>query len=96
MRRSEAMRILTAHREEIERFGVRALSIFGSVARDEAGPESDVDVLVEFERPPSFGQYMALRIFLEDLLATSVDLASIKTLKPRIRSRVEAEAVRVA
>ena len=96
MRREEALRILAAHRAEIEAFGVRSIAIFGSVARDEAGSDSDVDVLVEFERSPSFSQYMGLRVFLEDLLGTRVDLSSAKTLKPQIRSRVEAEAIRVA
>ncbi len=96
MRRSDALRILAEHRLEIERFGVRTLSIFGSVARDEAGPESDVDILVEFEQPPRFQQYMGLKLFLEDILGASVDLASTRTLRPRIRSRVEREAVRVA
>ena len=43
------MRILREHRAELDAMGVRSLSIFGSVARDEAGPESDVDLLVEFD-----------------------------------------------
>lgn len=96
MRREDVLRILGAHRAEIETFGVRSLAIFGSVARDEAGPESDVDVLVEFGRPPSFDQYMGLKIFLEDLLGAAVDLATVKSLKPRVRPRIEREAIRVA
>lgn len=95
-RRDEVLRILAAHRGDFEQFGVRSIAIFGSVARDEAGPESDVDVLVEFERSPSFDQYMRLKLYLEDLLGTSVDLASLKTLKPRVRPRIESEAIRVA
>ncbi|MBI2939097.1 MAG: metallopeptidase family protein, partial [Chloroflexi bacterium] len=55
-------------------FGVKSLALFGSVARDEAGPESDVDVLVEFDGPPTFDQYIGLKLYLEDLLGAHVDL----------------------
>jgi len=96
MRREEALRILAEHHAEIDAFGVRSLAIFGSVARDEARPESDVDVLVAFERPPSFDQYMGLKLYLEDLLGTTADVASVETLRPQIRSQVEGEAIRVA
>ena len=51
MRRDDALAILGAHHEEIAAFGVSALSLFGSVARDEAGPQSDADLLVEFGHP---------------------------------------------
>ena len=53
MRRDEAIRILTEHHAEIMAFGVTSVSIFGSVARDEGTPESDVDVLIEVLRPLS-------------------------------------------
>ena len=45
MRRDDALAILGAHREEIAAFGVSALSLFGLIARDEAGPQSDADLL---------------------------------------------------
>jgi len=96
VRREDVLRILADSRVETEKFGVRSLWIFGSVARDEAGPGSDVDVLVEFERSPSFNQYMGLKVFLEDLLAVPVDLATVKALKSCLRPRVESEAIRVA
>lgn len=96
MRREDVLRILAEHRVEFEQFGVRSLSIFGSVARGVAGPGSDVDVLVEFQQPPSFNQYMGLKIYLEDVLGAPVDLATVKALKPRLRPRVESEAIRVA
>lgn len=96
MSRDEALRILGEHRAQIEAFGVRSIAIFGSVARDEAGPGSDVDILAEFECPPSFSQYMGLKLYLEDLLGAPVDLASAETLKARVRPCVEREAIRVA
>jgi predicted nucleotidyltransferase len=54
MRRDEAPRLLAEHRDEIAGFGVSSLAVFGSVARDEAGADSDIDILVEFD--PSAGR----------------------------------------
>lgn len=96
MRRADVQRILAEHRAEIDAFGVRSLAIFGSVGRDEAGPASDVDGLVEFERPLSFDQSMGLKICLQDLLGTAVDLTTLKSLTPRLRPRIEREAIPVA
>jgi predicted nucleotidyltransferase len=95
MRRNEILRSLREHRAELERFGVKSLAFFGSVARDEAQEDSDVDILVEFTAPPGFIRFMDLRFFLEDLLGCRVDLVTRKALKPRLRSRVEREAVHV-
>lgn len=79
-----------------ERFGVRSLRLFGSVARDEAAEGSDVDILVEFVGPRTFRGYMELRIFLEDLLGTDVDLITESGLKQHARPSVERDAIRVA
>ncbi|PIZ38637.1 nucleotidyltransferase family protein [Candidatus Aquicultor secundus] len=96
MRRDEAFAILKSHKQELIKFDVKSLAIFGSVARDEAGPESDVDILVEFSKTPSFDGYMELKFFLEDLLGRSVDLVTRDALKPRIRPYVEKELLYVA
>lgn len=77
-----------------DRYGVRRIGLFGSFAREAAGPASDVDVLVEFTDPfVTFDRYMDLKIFLEDLFARRVDLVIRHTLKPRIRTAVEEETV---
>lgn len=96
MEKENVLEILRAHRDQIQRFGVRSLSVFGSVARGEAGPESDVDVLADFGGPPTFDDYMDLKLYLEDLLGARVDLATPGGLRSRIRPHVEREAVRVA
>ena len=97
MRRAEVIAVLGAHREEIaSRFGVRSLSLFGSVARDEARPDSDVDLVVEFEGPTTFDGHMGLLIFLEDLLGRRVDVVTAKGLKPRLRPLIDQDLVRVA
>jgi predicted nucleotidyltransferase len=95
MQRNEIMKILREHRADVEKFGVTSLAIFGSVARDEAREDSDVDVLVEFQVAPTFRGYMGLKFFLEDLLGKQVDLVSRGALKPRVRPYVEREAVYV-
>ena len=66
--------ILRKHKEELrERFGVRSIAIFGSYARGEESELSDVDILVEFERPVGW-EIVDLRDYLEELLGLPVDL----------------------
>ena len=96
MRRDEALRLLAAHREEIGRFGVKSLAIFGSVARDQAGPNSDVDVLVEFSVPVGLFTFLRLQHYLEDMLGRRVDLATPDALRESMREQVLREAVRAA
>lgn len=96
IRADEVLRVLVEHRDDLRCFGVKRLALFGSVARGEAGPESDVDVLVGFEGPATFDRFMELKLWLEDLLGRRVDLVTEKALKPRLRARVEREAVDVA
>ena len=97
MNRDEVLRFLAAHRQELaERFGVCSLALFGSVARDEAGPESDVDILVEFSETPGLQEYMSFKFWLEDSLGRRVDLVMKGALKSWARPVVEAEAIRVA
>lgn len=97
MRRAEILDTLRAQGEKLRtRFGVRGLRLFGSVARDEATPGSDIDVLVNFGGPPTFDQYMDLKFFLEELLQAKVDLVTESGLRERVRPHVEEEAIRVA
>lgn len=96
MRRDHVLSLLTAHRAELERFGVTSLRLFGSVARGDASADSDVDLLVSFREPPSFSGYMKLRIFLEDLFDAKVDLVTESGLRERVRPFVEKDAIRVA
>ena len=96
MRRDEVLQTLHQHYPKlVETYGITSLALFGSVARDEATDTSDVDVLVDFGAPPTFDQYMGLKIFLEDLLQCQVDVVTRRALKERIRPYVEKEAVRV-
>jgi predicted nucleotidyltransferase len=96
MRRDDVLAILAAHKDELARFHVKSLALFGSVARDEAGPESDVDVLVEFDPPVGLFGFVRLQLFLEALFGHPVDLVERAAVRPAIRERVLNEAVRAA
>jgi predicted nucleotidyltransferase len=88
---------LTANIGEIRnRFSVKVLSIFGSIARDEATEGSDVDVLVVFGQRATFDLFMDLKFYLEELLGIGVDLVTDKALRPQIRRAIEAERIDVA
>ncbi|HSA96886.1 MAG TPA: nucleotidyltransferase domain-containing protein [Acidobacteriota bacterium] len=75
-----------------ERFGVKKIGVFGSAARGEAGPASDVDVLVEFD-DPAFDRYMELKFYLEDLFGRPCDLVLDESLKEGLRGSVHAEVL---
>jgi hypothetical protein len=96
MKRQKVLRLLRAHQAELSQRGITSLSIFGSVARDQAEKNSDVDILVDFSGPPTFDGYMEAKFYLEDILGTRVDLVTRQALKPHMRPIVEQEAVRVA
>ena len=97
MNAQETIRLLSAKLPAIRaRFGVDELAIFGSVARNEALPTSDVDVLVDFTQRPTFDNYMGLKLYLEELFGTGVDLVIHSDLRPALLPRVEQEALIVS
>lgn len=97
MSRSTILQLLTEELPKLrERYAVSRLALFGSAARDELRPDSDVDVLVAFEGGATFDRYFELRGHLEQLLGRRVDLVTERGLKPRARMYVERDLVRVA
>ncbi len=97
MHSEQVIRLLSErHTELVEKYGVKSLALFGSVSRDEAGSASDVDLLVEFDRPVGYFGLFALQDYLESLFGCKVDLGTRDSLKPRIRERVLGECIRVA
>ena len=74
-----------------ERYSVASLGLFGSYVRRQAGPQSDLDVLVRFHRTPGLIQFIELENYLSDLLGIRVDLVMPEALKPAIGRRVLAE-----
>jgi len=96
MRRREALRIIAEHEQELRDLGVRSLSLFGSVARDQAEPGSDIDVIVEFDRPVGYFHLFDVQDRLEGFLGCKVDLVTPGGLRPELRQGILAEAVRAA
>ncbi len=81
--------LLREHRDELaEKFHVRRIGVFGSHASGRALQDSDVDVLVEFDRPVNFFEFLDLKDFLEQLLGRRVDLTTREALKPLIRDSI--------
>lgn len=97
MKRDEVIQLLRNENSKLaSQFGVKTLLLFGSVAKDEATPSSDVDLLVEFNRPVGYFGLFSLQDYLENLLACPVDLGTPESLKPRLRERIMGETIRVA
>ncbi|NJE61702.1 nucleotidyltransferase family protein [Thermococcus sp. 21S7] len=85
----DVQKILRAHRRELsEQYGVRRIGVFGSYSRNEQRADSDVDILVEFERPVGLITFVRLQEYLEELLGVKVDLVTREALKKRLRERI--------
>ncbi len=96
MNKQEVIQIVRDHQRELaDVYGVKSLALFGSVARNEAGSSSDVDMLVEFSRSVGLFGLFALQDRLEELFGCKVDLGTPDSLKPRLRSTVLNELVYV-
>ena len=94
--RDQTIERLRAAEPEIRRLGVRRLALFGSMARGEARPDSDVDLLVEFAPgQKSFDRFVSLAELLERLLGRPVELVTLESLSPFIGPHILAEAADV-
>ena len=95
MDREDVLSLVAAHREELEHLGVKALNLFGSVARDQAHSKSDVDFLVEFSIEAGLFDLFRVQHYLEDLLGCKVDLGTEDALREHLREPVMRDIVRV-
>lgn len=99
MKRDDILAVLRAHRDALRsEHGVKSLGLFGSVARDEAGPNSDVDLLVEFDRRISLFDLVGTAQYIEKLLnlpEDKVDLVLRRAVLPELREAIFAEAIDV-
>ncbi len=94
MKRVEVLTILETHQEMLKTLGVKTLDLFGSVARDEARPDSDVDFLVEFAIEATLFDLFRVQHYLEDILGCKVDLGTKSALRQHLREPVLQEAIR--
>jgi len=97
MNRQQAIDILASQTAELrQRFGVTRLALFGSVARDESTSTSDLDLLVEFDRPITLFDLVAVQQRLEQLLGVpKVDLVLRDCIYPELKASILAEAIDV-
>lgn len=96
MDRDTLLKLLAEHKPVLaERFGVRRLALFGSMARGAGRPDSDVDVLVDFDGPATSQRYFGVQFYLEDVLHRPVDLVTETALRERLRPFVERDAIHV-
>ena len=90
MNRQQVITLFAQSRPELStRFGVTRLSLFGSMARDEATESSDIDILVSFDGPATSERYFGVLFFFEDLLGRPVDLVTDKSLRAELKPYVE-------
>jgi predicted nucleotidyltransferase len=97
MTRTEAVRILRAHESALHERGVTRLALFGSLAREEEGEDSDVDVVVDIdpERVFSLIDLADLRLYLCDVFGRDTDVVIRGDLRPKFRDRIAADEVAV-
>jgi len=85
--------LLREHRAKLEKLGLSRVAVFGSTARGEAQPGSDIDLLVEFRHPVGFFRFLDVKAYLETLLGYPVDLVTQDALKRQLRDAILREAV---
>ena len=95
--RTRVLAVLRWHERELRARGLTRLALFGSTARGDLGPESDVDLLIEVEAARPFGlfAFVDLKNDLAGLLGRPVDLAFVDAMSPRLRAAVLRDAVEV-
>ncbi|MCF3640065.1 nucleotidyltransferase family protein [Rhizobium sp. TRM95111] len=97
MRKTEAIARLRQHADAVKGMGATALYLFGSTARDEADETSDLDVFVDYDPAGRFSllDLVGIKQFLEEALATDVDVTTRSSLNPLLRGDIERTALRV-
>jgi predicted nucleotidyltransferase len=97
MKKAEAIEKLRRQADAIRALGATSLYLFGSVARDEAGPDSDLDLFINYDESKKFSlvDLVGIKLFLEDELAADIDVTTRNSLHPRLKDRIEAASVQV-
>lgn len=92
MQLNEAKKILNRHKKDLTHLGVRGLSLFGSIVRNERKAKSDIDILVDFDSKMGLFAFVDLKSYLESLLNCEVDLVTKNALHPALKKRILEEA----
>ncbi|MEK6752878.1 MAG: nucleotidyltransferase family protein [Chloroflexota bacterium] len=96
MEREKILSLLKTHKRQLKKFGVRSISLFGSIARNQARKRSDIDLLVDFNRPIGLFEFARLKLYLEELLSRKVDLVTPEALRKELRENILREAIHAA
>jgi len=95
--KQELKKILAANRSELQKLGVVSLAVFGSVAREESTQQSDIDLLVDFDRDVGLFHLFELQHRLEEIIGVpKIDLIQKGAIHPALRQQILSEAVNVA
>ena len=90
--KEDVLSIIKENHDTIESFGVKKLGLFGSFARKQQNPESDIDLIAEFEKgKKTFDNFIHLSFLLEDLLGHRVELVTVESLSPYIKPYIMKE-----
>jgi predicted nucleotidyltransferase len=97
MRKIEAIEKLKSQADAIRALGATSLYLFGSVARDEAGPASDLDLFIDYDPARKFSlvDLTGLKLFLDETLSTEVDVTTRNSLHPGLKDKIEHSAIRI-
>jgi predicted nucleotidyltransferase len=95
MDREQIFTILRSHQAELASKSVCSLAVFGSVARGDFSPESDLDLLVQFDQPVGLFEFIRLKLFLEQITGCKVDLVTPDAIRSTMRERILGEAIDV-
>ena len=93
--REEVLQILRTHQQELQNLGVKSLELFGSVARNEARSDSDVDLLAELSESMSLFQFIEAKLYIQDLLKCPVDMGTKDALREHLRQPILEDIVYV-
>ena len=96
MERDQILALLKRRKRRLKQFGVRSISLFGSIARNQARKRSDVDLLVDFDKPIGLFEFARLQMYLEEALGRKVDLVTLDALRKELRETILKEAIRAA
>ena len=97
MTKQELKKILAANRSELQKLGVVSLAVFGSAAREESTQQSDIDLLVDFDRDVGLFHLFELQHRLEEIIGVpKIDLIQKGAIHPALRQQILSEAVNVA
>lgn len=91
----QAKKILNEHKNDLSKLGVRSMAVFGSVAKNEGTPKSDIDILVDFDPKKGLFGFVDVKSYLENILDCKVDLVTKGALHPALKKQILEEAKHV-